>query len=152
MTAIEHAQTTYDAIREVLGTRQRMLVVDDSKEDVMLIQRRLREMPVDVDVAYSVQEAITLIEHQEYFLVMIDLAMPVQGGSALVEWMTKRPGLMRRVICTGSTKSDELEKSLTFGPLALMSKTFTPEHFLQLLYLVNLPHPRPDYAPVERAA
>src|SRR2546430_10667631 len=35
---------------------------------------------------------------------------------------SQQPHYLRRVVCTGSVKSDELEKSLKHGPLALMSK------------------------------
>lgn len=142
MTSTEHiqrAQATYDAIAEIVGHQQKILVVDDDSSDVLIIKRRLGQMPLKVDVAYSVETAIPLIEENHYFLVLVDLAMPGQGGSVLIEWMSKRPSYMRRVVCTGSTKSEELDRALKFGPLALMSKDFTAEHFLQLLYLVNCP-------------
>lgn len=149
MNSTEHisrARETYEKIAAVIGGRQKVLVVEDNQDDVILIQRKLNKLPIDSDVAYSVKDAIALLQIHNYFLVIIDLAMPVEGGSALVKWLAERkdehghPAFMRRVICTGSTKSDELDKALKYGPIALMSKDFTDEHFLALLYLVNMPH------------
>jgi len=149
---IQRASSTYDEIASIIGRKQKMLVVDDDQTDVLLLQRKLVKVSIEWDVAYSVQDAIGLLKQHEYFLVWIDLAMPKEGGSVLVKWMSERKDehghaiLMRRVVCTASTKSDELDKALKYGPLALMSKDFTPEHFLQLLYLVNMPHLTPEYA------
>lgn len=145
---IRRSQATHNAIADLIGSQQKMLVVDDNHDDVLLIQRTLRDMPVVVDAAYSVREAIPMIEATDYFLVMIDLNMPVQGGAALIKWLADRTGFTRRVICTGDPRHDELVEALRFGPLALMSKEFTPENFLQLLHLVNMPHAQPEYASV----
>ena len=59
----------------------RVLVVDDNELNVRVAVGLMKPYQVQVDAAYSGQEALTKIKHQKYQLIFLDHMMPGMDGT-----------------------------------------------------------------------
>ena len=57
-----------------------LLVVEDEKTNFMLLEVYLREIDVRITHAVNGLEALELVRHHEYDLVLMDIQMPVMNG------------------------------------------------------------------------
>jgi PAS domain S-box-containing protein len=65
----------------VAGERPlRVLLVEDSPDNRMLIQAYLKKLPYEVDIAEDGQAGFDKVREQEYDLVLMDMLMPVMDG------------------------------------------------------------------------
>jgi signal transduction histidine kinase/ActR/RegA family two-component response regulator len=62
------------------GTPRRVLLVEDSENNRMLILWFLKNLPYQVDVACNGQEAVELFKKHRYDIVLMDIQMPVMDG------------------------------------------------------------------------
>lgn len=60
----------------------RLLLVDDSMENRLLIQAYLNEEPYQIDIAENGQIAVDMFTSDRYDLVLMDIQMPVMDGHA----------------------------------------------------------------------
>jgi two-component system NtrC family sensor kinase len=80
---------------------KRILVVDDEELVAHLLSRILERMGCHVTLAYSGQEALTLLSESEYDTIITDLKMPGMSGQELYSRLQSiDPGLIERVIFT----------------------------------------------------
>jgi PAS domain S-box-containing protein len=65
----------------VAGERPlRVLLVEDSPDNRMLIQAYLKKLPYEVDIAEDGQAGFDKVRQQEYDVVLMDMLMPVMDG------------------------------------------------------------------------
>jgi len=64
------------------GRRYRVLLVEDSHDNRLLIERYLRDRPVSLDTADNGREAVEKFTADTYDLVLMDMQMPVMDGYA----------------------------------------------------------------------
>lgn len=74
-TAVEASQ----ALLAIDGTR-RILLVDDSAENRILIRLLLHKLPLLLDEAGNGQEALDLFDNNHYDLILMDIQMPIMDG------------------------------------------------------------------------
>jgi two-component system, sensor histidine kinase len=92
---------------------RRLLLVDDSENNRMLILWYLKDMPYVVDIALNGQEAVELFSERLYDIVLMDIQMPVMDGIAatrLIRAMEREQGLQPTPILSLSAnarKEDE---------------------------------------------
>jgi len=57
-----------------------ILLVDDNKKDIKLIQGLLAEEPYHINIARNGEEAISIVRHKEVDLILLDIMMPDLNG------------------------------------------------------------------------
>jgi signal transduction histidine kinase/DNA-binding response OmpR family regulator len=69
--------------------RARVLIIDDTKEDVIVLKKMLQEENYDVEQAYGGQEGLRLVSEFKPDLVLLDLMMPGTDGFTILEELQK---------------------------------------------------------------
>lgn len=62
------------------AAKRRVLIVDDEELIITAMRRYLRNIGLEVDAAYELEEAQALLAHYEYDLVIADLRLTGIGG------------------------------------------------------------------------
>lgn len=95
----------------------RLLVVDDDAYNRDLLSRRLARKGYDVAVAADGQEALALIERQEFDLVLLDNMMPGISGLDLLRLLraTYSETELPVIMVTAQSESDNIVQALKAG-------------------------------------
>ncbi len=70
--------------------KQKLLLVDDKKENLMALEGILEDLNVECIYALSGEEALTKTLKHEFALILIDIQMPGMDGYETVELLRKR--------------------------------------------------------------
>ena len=73
--------------------KHRVLVVEDDRYGSEVVLRMLRHREIDVDLASTAEQALALLEQNDYSLVISDLALPKMDGWGLLEVIRGNPKL-----------------------------------------------------------
>ncbi|HEY0139754.1 MAG TPA: response regulator [Thermoanaerobaculia bacterium] len=73
-----------------MGTKPRVLVVDDEPAIRALVAKIVERAGHPVDSARDGADAIEKLEVQQYAVVVLDLMMPIVDGYGLIEYLKKR--------------------------------------------------------------
>lgn len=77
---------------------KRILVIDDDRSLLRLVQIILGRRGNQVEVALSVQEAEGMLREQAPFnLIILDLMMPNENGFAFLHWQEEQPPPLRDI-------------------------------------------------------
>ena len=104
-------QNLWDVLRQLGEHVDRVLVIDDDRDFVLLMSRLLEDSPVrryQVFGAYSGHEGLDMMNHCQPDLVLLDLVLPDIDGSEIVERMRTSPEWQHTPIVVVSAQ-DETE-------------------------------------------
>jgi CheY-like chemotaxis protein len=77
-------------VSEALGTVPlNLLLVDDSDDNRLLVERFLKDEPYKIDTAVNGQEAVDKFKLNEYDLVLLDVEMPIMDGYTAIAEIRK---------------------------------------------------------------
>jgi len=89
---------------------QRILIVEDNKTLAKLIAKKIKsEIDMDVDIAYSLQEAKLFLKMYKHFLVLADLNLPDAPNGEIVDYALKKDN---KVIVLSGSIDKNLRKTL----------------------------------------
>ncbi len=120
-------------------TRRRILVVEDSDEDVRLIQEAFDEHSIDADVQFvrdadsALRELNRAENTQGPDLIVLDIDLP--GASGLTVLRKLRHGRFNAlpvIIFTGSESLIERDEAIALGVSAYMNKPLELREYLRL--------------------
>jgi signal transduction histidine kinase len=105
----------------------RILIVDD--EDVVLKSclRIFRNCDYDITTCYSAEDALEIIEKEEFDLLISDLKMPGMGGMELLKIIKEKYPDLLTIIFTGYANVETAREALKLGAFDYIPKPFTPE-------------------------
>jgi two-component system chemotaxis sensor kinase CheA len=94
-----------------------ILVIDDSLTTRMLEQSILESAGYDVDVAVSAEEALEILRHKRYALVLVDVEMPGMDGFTFIERIRADPVLhdVPAVLVTSRASPEDLQRGRDVG-------------------------------------
>ncbi len=101
-----------------------MLVVDDDKANVKLLQRVLQRQGHNVVAVNCAQEALRVIHEDEIQLVITDYLMPDMTGFELIASLQKLPERPRTIMVSGSVLPDHLHSSLQSWGIPFVPKPY----------------------------
>jgi DNA-binding NtrC family response regulator len=107
-----------------------VLVVDDSRPTLEVIQRNLASEGYRVFTATSVAEAIPQLESTSVDLVITDLKMPKVSGLDLVRHVRENYGQTELVMITGYATIAGAVEAIKTGAHEYLAKPFTDEELL----------------------
>lgn len=93
----------------------RILVVDDSKVVLSIVQTYLMQPHVEFDVASDAREALMKYQREPADLVVTDYLMPGMSGVELAEVLKMRSGGKVKIILISGQKDIKVSESLTAG-------------------------------------
>ena len=91
---------------------KRVLIADDDRDLVRVLQMRCHQLGVDVIVAYDAMTALTLIHEKRPDLVCLDVSMPAGNGLSVCEMLCNDPELSSTavVMLTGSADAETIRR------------------------------------------
>ncbi|RDW16318.1 DNA-binding response regulator [Oceanobacillus arenosus] len=106
---------------------QRILIVDDEKPIVTLLNYNVEKAGFSTDIAYDGLEAIQKAENNEYDLIILDLMLPEMDGMEVCKHL--RNNRNETPILMLTAKDDEFDKvlGLELGADDYLTKPFSPK-------------------------
>lgn len=116
----------------------KMLLVDDVRDNIELIQLYLKKYPIKLDTALSGQEAINKFTLNKYDLILMDIQMPIMDGHETIKRMRKHEvdhNLPPTVIVTLSAHAvkEEKENSFLSGSNGYLTKPIKKKELLKAI-------------------
>jgi CheY-like chemotaxis protein len=122
---------------------ERILLIDDSEADAMLIQRALKKGGLDDPVFWirDAEEAVAYLQGlREYGnrdlypipnILLLDIRMPKMNGLQLLQWLKLQPDLNRVlvVMITGLEDTKQIAEAYSLGAQSYLNKEGTLEEF-----------------------
>ncbi|MCI4441271.1 response regulator [Tibeticola sp.] len=89
---------------------QNVLVVDDSKTELMFLSELLRKNGFSVCTAENADEAMQQLETAKPDLILMDVVMPGQNGFQLTRAITRNPQFVDVPIIMCTSKNQETDR------------------------------------------
>jgi putative two-component system response regulator len=102
----------------------RILAIDDEDVIRMLVVEILESVGHEVVGAESAEDALDLLDDEEFDLVVSDVVMPGLSGLELLEAAKSRQASLPVVLVTGAGTCETLTQALTRGAAGLVTKPF----------------------------
>lgn len=114
-----------------------VLMVDDDRVSLLVTQRMLVNHGHRVDLASNGQEALDILDSQQYDLILMDMQMPVIDGeetTRLIRAREKEKGIHTPIVAlTAHALRGDREKYLSAGLDFYLSKPFSQDELLMVL-------------------
>ncbi|MDD4910783.1 MAG: fused response regulator/phosphatase [Sideroxydans sp.] len=118
----------------------RILVVDDERTNIMVMQAMLGKMGHEVLTARSGQDAVALLSQEKPNVVLMDVMMPVMSGYDTVRLMRKMPeGNIPIIFVTALNRTEDIIEGVEAGGDDYLHK---PVHYELLRAKINALHER----------
>ncbi len=112
-----------------------VLLVEDNKINQLVVLKMLTRLGIDVTTADNGVEALEVLNHRTFDLVLMDIQMPRMDGYRATAEIRKHPNTEVREIpviaLTASAFLSEREKAKLFGMNDHVGKPFAPEELLE---------------------
>jgi PAS domain S-box-containing protein len=108
------------AITAPIGAPPRILLADDSEDNILLIRSYLKDSGYDLEIAHDGEEAVRKFAEGHFDLVLMDMQMPVLDGYCATErilaWARERSLTPAPILAlTANALQEEQERSIRAG-------------------------------------
>ncbi len=114
-------------------SKGRVLVIDDEAIVRISCQRVLTPEGYDVVVTSRGDEAIELLEKEQFDVVLTDLKMPDMDGIEVLKTIKQRWPEIQVIIITGYGTISTAVQAIKLGAFEYIEKPFTPEDILDVV-------------------
>jgi len=111
----------------------KILLVDDEKKFVMMLAKRLVMRGIEVDYAFTGDEALTKAENNIYDVAVLDVKMPGIGGIELERKLKARVPGMKSIFLTGHGSESDFETGSAKAAFYL-AKPLQIEELIEILH------------------
>jgi CheY-like chemotaxis protein len=129
-----------------------MLLVEDSQNDILLIERAVKQASLaatltvvqDGDAAVEYLSGMGLYadrqRHPLPVLMLLDLKLPRRSGLEVLEWRRQQPGLRRLpvAVLTSSNQLSDVNRAYDLGANSYLVKPVAPNAMVDLVKLLGL--------------
>lgn len=110
----------------------RILCVDDEVEVLYALKRLLRSSDFIVDLASDPDQALDMVMHNHYDLIISDMRMPKLDGAELLAAAAKFSPQSRRVLLTGYADQEATARAINQGKIhAYIEKPWDNQQFIE---------------------
>lgn len=111
----------------------RILVVDDSSTNIVLLEAILNGQGYEIETAQSVKEAYQIIKKESVNLILLDLLMPrVSGYDFLKEIKSNQSTKdIPVIIVSAVADAENRRKSIELGALDFINKPIDIQYFIE---------------------
>jgi len=111
----------------------RILVVDDSSTNIVLLEAILNGQGYEIETAQSVKEAYQIIKKETVNLILLDLLMPrVSGYDFLKEIKSNQSTRdIPVIIVSAVADAENRKKSIELGALDFINKPIDIQYFIE---------------------
>ena len=104
--------------------KARVLVVDDEKDFVNILSKRIKRRNIDVTKAFSGAEAIQALRAQEFDVVVLDLKMEEMDGIETLKVLKIMDPQLAVIMLTGHGSVEAAEQGIRMGAYDYLTKPF----------------------------
>ena len=123
---------------DFLPSNQSILIVDDDKDMADTIKRILKKGGFQCETAINGFLAGSKLMQHKPALMTLDLSMPGLNGFELIEHLRKNEFQDLKILVISALNQESLDKALTLGADAALSKPFDNDKLLKLIdQLIN---------------
>lgn len=108
-----------------LSSKARILVVDDSRDICFLLSQHLANIGFSVEIAYSGEEALKLLDKNFFEIVICDIIMPGIKGTQLLQKAKKRYPAIHFIMITGYVSLEHILTCMKYGADTCIFKPIT---------------------------
>jgi CheY-like chemotaxis protein len=103
---------------------KKILIVDDSNTNVVLLEAILVSRGYEIQTAYNVDEAYSLMKKERPELILLDLLMPKISGYQFLDQLKKddRTKDIPVIIVSAVTDAPNIQKTLDLGAVDYIEK------------------------------
>ncbi|MFP4459163.1 MAG: response regulator [Candidatus Zixiibacteriota bacterium] len=114
-----------DKLVGLLGSHEKVLLVDDRMDQRDIASSILESLNYEVDTAESGEEALEILEKQNYDIVLLDMIMQpgIDGLETYQKIIAKKPD-QKTMIITGYAENDRLEDARKLGIRSFIRKPY----------------------------
>ena len=109
----------------------RLLLVDDEKDFVNILSKRLKRRNIDVVKAYSGAEAIRVLRGQKFDVALLDLKMEDMSGIEVLKMLKIMAPRLAVIMLTGHGSAEAAEQGLKLGAFDYLAKPCALEKLLE---------------------
>ena len=109
----------------------RLLLVDDEKDFVNILSKRLKRRNIDVVKAYSGVEAIRVLRGQKFDVALLDLKMEDMSGIEVLKMIKIMAPRLAVIMLTGHGSAEAAEQGLKLGAFDYLAKPCALEKLLE---------------------
>ncbi len=109
----------------------RLLLVDDEKDFVNILSKRIKRRNIDVAKAFSGAEAIQALRGQEFDVVVLDLKMEDMDGIEVLKILKIMDPRLAVIMLTGHGSVEAAEQGMKLGAFDYLTKPCGLEELLE---------------------
>jgi signal transduction histidine kinase len=126
--------------------RAKVLVIDDSQDNLILVQMYLKQLNLDLRMVSSGVAALSLIQKEEFDLVLMDIQMPEMDGFETTQKI-RAMGFQRPIVAlTAFFNTEDLRKCIQSGCDDVLTKPLDRDELVQKLTALLAPQPETEKA------
>ncbi len=108
--------------------KTRILLVDDEQETLDLISEYLLEKGYDLSMASNAEQAISMVEKDNYHIAVVDLHLPGMTGAELLKLIKKMRSHIQVVMITGYGTIRDAVECMKLGASDFITKPILLDH------------------------
>jgi CheY-like chemotaxis protein len=105
----------------------RILVVDDNKMNLLIASKFLKKWQAEPDLAFSGSDAIEMVKHNNYDLIIMDLQMPGMDGFEATRVIKSSNPQIPVIALTADAMPETNSKAFAAGMCDYLTKPFVPQ-------------------------
>ena len=109
----------------------RLLLVDDEKDFVNILSKRIKRRNIDVAKAFSGTEAIQALRGQEFDVAVLDLKMEDMDGIEVLKMFKIMDPHLAVIMLTGHGSAEAAEQGIKLGAFDYLTKPCELEELLE---------------------
>lgn len=117
-----------------MSTRQKILIVDDEKDALTVLEKRLSTAGYSVIKADNGKDAVRLAKDEQPDLILLDIGMPFMDGGMVAEALKNDPitkDIPIVFLTCLFTKRDEAREGHIIADNFFIAKPYNPEELLR---------------------
>lgn len=120
-------------------SKSRVLIVDDEPAILMSLEFLLKKNSFEVFIARNGSEAMQVAEREKPNVVVLDIMMPDVDGYQVCEFIKSQVSLehTKVIFLSAKGKESDIEKGLSMGADAYMTKPFSTKHLLEQIKILS---------------
>ena len=114
---------------------KKILVVDDNELNIKVAKRVMKDLDVEIDVAYNGEECLDKIKNgNTYDLILMDIMMPVMSGETAMKELQKIDGFDTPVVAlTADAVAGSKERYIEKGFVDYLAKQFKKDEIKNII-------------------
>ena len=111
--------------------RVRLLLIDDEKDFVNILSKRIKRRNIDVKKAFSGTEAIQALRGQEFDVAVLDLKMEDMDGIEVLKMLKILDPELAVIMLTGHGSAEAAGRGIELGAFDYLTKPCELEELLK---------------------